>query len=164
VLLAVQPQNFLHGFNRHPLWAGLAQSSIKQSVVSILLPTLTTSPQLPIAHSNDLGRLQPGDLFVHCSEHNFLNVHRFLHCSFRAGLHSGTLADYLPSLVKADISSANGPDISCASDTPFCFPCNGQEKCATLSLLKRTLQVSLTGNGCCRGLPCVVRVIWNCTA
>jgi len=63
-MLAVQAQHLLHGCQRHSLLARTAAPPIQQPVETGALVLLATAAHMPVAHTNDLRRLPPGDLFA----------------------------------------------------------------------------------------------------
>jgi hypothetical protein len=65
--VAVQRQHTLGGLHRHAQIGPLPPPLVKQSVVAEFLIPFSHPPYRPVAHADDLGRLQPGDLLRHGS-------------------------------------------------------------------------------------------------
>ena len=106
VLLAIQPQHLLHRGHRDPLWARLPLAPVCQAGVAELLHPHPPPAHRSVAHPDDFGRRQPGDLFRHRLQQHVLNLHHPLH------LGSGVLLGFVhhpasPAPAQADRSRVN---------------------------------------------------------
>src|ERR1051326_3889660 len=121
IVLPVQPQDFLHLGDGHPLRTRSPHPPIKQPVVAILLPMPSPPPQLSIRHAQNLGRLNPIHRPCHHPRDHILDFHCPFQSSDRIKVHSlrpPLRMHYSPSPAFSDrtFHLLRRPDTSCASD------------------------------------------------
>src|ERR1700754_2131551 len=65
VWLAIQPEHFFHGLQRHSVTGGFALAPVRHSGIAFLFEALAPAPHCPITNAYDLGRRPPRDLLRH---------------------------------------------------------------------------------------------------
>src|SRR5205807_4501061 len=104
-----------HHRHRDSLGRRLATPPVKQSAKTKLFVALPPTPHLPVADTDNLGRLPPRDLLGQSSQNHFLYYHRPLHRGPAVRHHAAH--DLLPSPpVKRTHHLLSQRDISCANN------------------------------------------------
>src|SRR5215472_7093501 len=88
ILLSIQPEDRFHRRQGNSLRGWLATTSVKQPVVAKLLVTFPNPAQMSIAKTQNLGRLEPGNLPRHRPQQHLLYLHRPLHSGLRVTNHA----------------------------------------------------------------------------